>query len=77
MNSDEKFWVCICSILATAIVAIVITGTVFQHSKNLVINEMIKNGASPVEVMCALDDTTGTNPTCVIAATKLGVSDGK
>ena len=71
MNSDEKFWVYVCSILATAIVAIVITGTVYQHSKNLVVNEMIKNGASPIEVLCALDDAYGDNPTCIITATKL------
>ena len=71
MNSDEKFWVCVWSILATAIVAIVITITTYSHSKNVVISEMIKNGASPVEALCALDDTMGDNPTCVITATKL------
>ena len=77
MNSDDKFWVCVWSTLATAIVAIVITIATYNHSKNVVISEMIKNGASPVEVICALDDPYGDNPTCVIAATKLGVSDGK
>lgn len=77
MNSDDKFWVCVWSILATAIVAIVITCTIYTHNKNFVISEMVKNGASPVEALCALDDSMGNNPTCVIAATKLGVTSGK
>jgi hypothetical protein len=77
MNSDAKFWVCMWGIAATTLVAIVITITTYNHNKNIVISEMVKNGASPVEALCALDDSMGNNPTCVIAATKLGVTSGK
>lgn len=77
MNSDDKFWVCVWGIAGATLVAIVITCMVYSHHKNLVINELVKNGASPVEALCALDDTMGDNPTCVIAATKLGVTNGK
>lgn len=71
MNSDDKFWISVWSIAATALVTIAITIATYNHSKNVVISEMIKNGASPTEVLCALDDTYGDNPTCIITATKL------
>lgn len=70
MNSDDKFWVCVWSIVGAVIATIVISIATYYHHKNIVINEMVKNGISSIAALCALDDTIGNNPTCVILAVK-------
>jgi len=70
MNSTDKFWLGIWGLATIVTVIVVISITVACHNKNTVILEMVKTGMSPIAALCALDDTIGNNPTCVILAIK-------
>lgn len=55
MDSDDKFWIGIWSIVATCFVALVLAITLTMWSKRQHLNEMVSKGADPIRVACALD----------------------
>lgn len=74
MGNDNKFWLCIWSILSTTVISIVISIAFFSMSywkdHNSKIESMVNNGINPVAAMCALQDDYGKNPVCIVLATK-------
>ena len=66
MNSDDKFWIGIWSIVATCFVALVLAITLTMWSKRQHLNEMVSKGADPIRVACALDMYDNNNTMCVI-----------
>lgn len=70
MNSSDKFWLGVWAIGAITLVSLLISLLLYNHGKNNVLVELVKNGASAIEAACALEDSLGNNPTCVISVTK-------
>ena len=75
MNSDDKFWVAISFFGFTLILTAIYAISDYQKDHNAKIVELIKSGTPPVEAMCAMQGDYGRDPTCVITATKLAVSN--
>lgn len=70
MNSEQKYYLSITAILASAFIAFVYSFAFYYAGKNERLAEMVKSGVSPFEAACALNDALGQNPTCVILAMK-------
>lgn len=69
LNADGMqavFWMSIAAI----IIAVLSYSTSYWTNYNAKVAEMVAAGADPIAVTCALQDTYGNNPVCVIIATK-------
>ena len=66
---ENTFWTFFWMMAFTAIVALVAVLTDYYDSRNEYMTKLISEGADPIAVMCAFDDTKGDNPTCVMIAT--------
>lgn len=70
MSDESKFWISVNAIISTALVLIVLISVLYWDSHNKKIVDMVKSGADPVSVMCAMQDDYGKHPTCIILAAK-------
>ena len=70
MNEEGKFWVATWTVLAVVSVTIAITTASYWKDHNAKVAEMVLAGVNPVSVMCALQDSFGDNPVCMVLATK-------
>ena len=70
MNSDQKFWLCIWSMVLAFLVALMVCITINAHGKRDKWDKAVSNGADPMVTTCALyqADTTGENAICTILA---------
>ena len=66
---ENTFWTFFWMMAFTAIVALVAVLTDYYDSRNEYMTKLISEGADPIAVMCAFDDTKGDNPTCVMIST--------
>ena len=72
---DNVFWVLI-NFITFGCTAILIFATANYHSNaNETIERLIKEGYDPVAVKCAIEDTYGNQPTCIVLAAKLKQSN--
>lgn len=70
--SDEKFWLGCWSIVGAVTIGIVFLGTNYQIKQDEIILKMIESGVPANQVMCAMKDSMGDNPVCIIDALKRG-----
>ena len=52
--SDEKFWLCIWTLAAITLCAVVATMAIMHRNTNVAITELVKQGQSPLIASCAL-----------------------
>ena len=68
--SDNKFWLRVWAFI-TIIICTIVIGVSWYHINYTNISlEMIKQGIAPEAVQCALSDTWGRNPVCIVLAGK-------
>lgn len=70
MNGEQKFWVTLWLGFAVVVATITLIIASYHAGENRLIAAMVKEGYSPIEARCALKDTYGKNPVCVLTATK-------
>ena len=70
MNSESKFWLIFNATLLTAIVLVSYMTMSYWKDHNEKVVNMIKQGINPVAIMCAMQDSYGRHPTCVVLASK-------
>jgi len=70
MSDSSKFWLSINVIWGFVVLGAVYLGSTHYQSVNDSINELVKNGASPIEAMCAVQDDFGNNPSCIAIVAK-------
>lgn len=70
MDDDSKFWVSIMVIICGGIIALSLTIMTYWINHNGKVVALIENGVSPVEAMCAMQNRSGNNRTCLILAAK-------
>jgi len=70
MDSNQKFWLCIWSMVLAFLVALMVCTTINAHGKRDKWDKAVSNGADPMVTTCALyqADTTGENAICTILA---------
>ena len=56
MDSDNKFWLCMWSLLATVLICMIISCTVNALDRRVKWAEAVSNGADPMVASCALYD---------------------
>lgn len=67
MTNGEKF---VLSWIGAMILGIAIVIATYNHNRNIIMADMVKNGANPIAVACAMDDTSGNNPSCILLLTQ-------
>ena len=70
MNSDQKFWLCIWSMVLAFLVTLMVCITVNAYGKRDKWEKAVSNGADPMVASCALysAETTGDIAICTILA---------
>ena len=70
MDSDQKFWLCIWSMVLAFLVALMVCITVNAHGKRDKWDKAVSNGADPMVTTCALysAETSGDIAICTILA---------
>ena len=58
MDSDQKFWICIWSMVLAFLVTLMVCITINAHGKRDKWEKAVSNGADPMVVACALDGVT-------------------
>ena len=69
MESEDKFWFGVCSLVLTGVITISLCTMSYWKHYTTEVGKMLASGVSPLEVVCALQDEIGNNPTCIIMAT--------
>jgi hypothetical protein len=67
---ENKFWMGFNIIVGLIIIVLILSVTFYNNNKNTKVVELIKSGTPAIEALCAIDDSFGDNPTCVISAVK-------
>ena len=67
MNGDQKFWVCIWSMVLAFLVSLMACVTINAHNKREKWEKTVSNGADPMVTTCALYGDTST-AICTILA---------
>ncbi|MFT8308529.1 hypothetical protein [Acetobacter malorum] len=74
MDGDQKFWLGLWAIVATTIVSIVlmicIAATYGSAKQWKTLQEMVRNGASPMAAACAIEGKNGSDNQYPIACSK-------
>ena len=69
MDSNEKFWLGIFTLIFAVIVIITIISSNFYAKQDQLVAEMIANGVNPIAAACSVGDTLGKQPTCLVYIT--------
>ena len=72
MNSDDKFWLGVWSVLGTAVVSVSLISGYYMHKNDLIIKEMVAKGTPAIEIPCAFYNARGNLPICITIATTRG-----
>lgn len=70
MNSNDKLFLGFYICAAAVIIAITVAVTTHYRHYNETIATAVVQGANPLALTCALEDSYGRSPTCIILATK-------
>ena len=70
MDSEGKFWLGVWMTGAVTLLIVILLSTSYFRSENQHIVDMVVAGANPIAATCALQDSMGTNPTCVALIAK-------
>lgn len=67
---EYKFWIYFCGFMAIVIITLILNINIYYTNRNQMVVEMVKQGVSPAEALCGIDNIEGRNPTCVLYAVK-------
>jgi hypothetical protein len=70
MSDTSKFWLSVWVVVGLTLSFITFTISDFYKTQDAAVVEMVKQGASPIEAMCSMQDTLGRHPICVVEALK-------
>ena len=70
MDSESKFLLGLVGVISTTITVIVVSSGFYYTRQNQIVADMVKGGASPIAAMCAVQEDYGTNPSCIVYATR-------
>ena len=70
MSNDMKFWLGFSTLVALIVVTLIIATTMYYRHQNEIMAEMVANGADPLRASCAMQDTYGKNPLCMVLASE-------
>jgi hypothetical protein len=70
LSNQSKFWLGANLIVCTAVVCIIWVISSYYKDLNAQVASMVNAGADPIAVSCALQDSYGNNPVCVVIASK-------
>jgi len=65
MDSNQKFWLCIWSMVLAFLVTLMVCITINAHGKRDKWDKAVSNGADPMVVACALDGVEGHAATAI------------
>lgn len=65
MNHDEKFWLCIWSMVLSFLAVLTVCIAVNAHGKRDKWEKAVSNGADPMVVACALDGVNSHSDTAI------------
>ena len=70
MDREQKFWLCICSMVLAFLVTLLVCVSLGAHDKRDKWDKAVTNGADPMVATCALyqADTHGESAICTILA---------
>lgn len=63
---DNQFWLGAWAIIAIALCVFVSTMVNYSLGQDRIVADMVNNGTNPVAANCAIHDSMGNNPTCVL-----------
>ena len=65
MNNDEKFWLCIWSMVLAFFITLTVCLTINSFGKRDKWEKAVSNGADPMVVACALDGVNSHSETAI------------
>lgn len=68
----EQLWASFWAVLGATIIGLSLVIHSYSTQENEIILQMVKEGYSPIEAACAVEDSMGDSPTCVAFAIKNG-----
>ena len=77
MSNESKFWLGINVAILTAVVLVSYMVMSYWKDHNKLVADMVRQGVNPVAVMCAMQDSYGNNPTCIVLASKSASEGGE
>lgn len=69
-QDDNQFWLGTWAIVAIALFALCSTLVNYSLGQDRIVADMVNNGTNPVAANCAIHDSMGNNPTCVLYLTR-------
>ncbi len=70
MDNDSKFWLGVWLIAGTVLCTIVASSQAYYAKETAVLANALSKSVDPIGMRCAMSDTLGDNPTCVISTLK-------
>lgn len=71
MDSENRFWIVSITIICATIISIcAITGLYWTNHNKQIADLILNEGLNPLEVRCALEDSHGSQKTCIVLAAK-------
>ncbi len=55
MNEDSKFWLGVWVTVASVVVVLIVSITIYNMHQNATLAAVLKSGVDPIEVRCAFD----------------------
>jgi hypothetical protein len=52
--------------LALVLIVLIMATSTYYHLQDKIVAEMVANGEDPIAASCAMSDTLGHHPTCVV-----------
>ena len=65
MNSEEKFWLCVWSMVLAFLLTLTVCITVDAYGKRDKWEKAVSNGADPMVIACALDGVNSHSETAI------------
>ncbi len=70
MDSENKYWLGFFSIVGIVIISVLFISLSYWKDHNAKIVELIGEGVDPVAAMCAMQNSYGRMPVCIVLAVK-------
>ena len=68
--NENNFWATVWMLVVIVFLGTVTSCVGYHKDRNTKIVQAIESGADPFAVVCAMGDSLGDNPTCIITAIK-------
>jgi hypothetical protein len=72
MEGENKFWVIMWGMAAVFASVVVVSSVLYWGHYDSKVASLLKNGADPMSIKCAMNSQSTDSPACIILATKEG-----